>query len=165
MKDQRQRQSPDTGFEDPAFLRAALTDPRLAWLWLALRLVVGWYWLAAGWRELHQTTGAADALAIGQTIAGIALILGAFAGLAAFTGGLLQLLAPPLSGPVGALLFAAVVALVLAWKTAGWIGLDRWLLPVLGMPWRGGALLGAPRERVIEGSDIERNLELERNRR
>jgi thiosulfate dehydrogenase [quinone] large subunit len=38
------------------------------------------------------------------------------------------------------LLFAAVVWLVLAWKTAGWIGLDRWLLPLLGMPWRGGVL-------------------------
>lgn len=28
--------------------------------------------------------------------------------------------------------------LVLAWKTAGWIGLDRWLLAALGTPWRPG---------------------------
>jgi thiosulfate dehydrogenase [quinone] large subunit len=27
---------------------------------------------------------------------------------------------------------------VLAWKTAGWWGLDRWVLPRLGTPWGGG---------------------------
>lgn len=25
--------------------------------------------------------------------------------------------------------------LILAWKVAGWYGLDRWLLPRLGTPW------------------------------
>jgi thiosulfate dehydrogenase (quinone) large subunit len=40
--------------------------------------------------------------------------------------------------------------LSLAWKTAGWIGLDRWLLPLLGMPWRGGALFG---KRPARGSE------------
>jgi thiosulfate dehydrogenase [quinone] large subunit len=24
---------------------------------------------------------------------------------------------------------------MLAWKVAGWWGLDRWLLPLLGTPW------------------------------
>ena len=28
------------------------------------------------------------------------------------------------------------ILLVLAWKTAGYIGLDRFLLPLLGTPWR-----------------------------
>jgi thiosulfate dehydrogenase (quinone) large subunit len=29
--------------------------------------------------------------------------------------------------------------LILGWKVAGWYGLDRWLLPLLGTPWhRGG---------------------------
>ncbi len=28
------------------------------------------------------------------------------------------------------------VLLVLAWKNAGFIGLDRYLLPILGTPWR-----------------------------
>jgi thiosulfate dehydrogenase [quinone] large subunit len=32
---------------------------------------------------------------------------------------------------------------VLAWKTAGWIGLDRWRLPPVGTPWRPGGLLEA----------------------
>jgi thiosulfate dehydrogenase [quinone] large subunit len=30
------------------------------------------------------------------------------------------------------------VLLVLAWKTAGWWGLDRLALPVLGTPWAPG---------------------------
>jgi thiosulfate dehydrogenase [quinone] large subunit len=48
------------------------------------------------------------------------------------------------------LLFAASVWLVLTWKTAGWIGLDRWLLPLVGMPWRGGTLLEKRSERELE---------------
>jgi thiosulfate dehydrogenase [quinone] large subunit len=35
-------------------------------------------------------------------------------------------------------LFAIAIFLILAWKTAGWWGLDRWLLPLLGTPWRPG---------------------------
>jgi hypothetical protein len=30
--------------------------------------------------------------------------------------------------------------LVLAWRNAGWIGLDRWLLPIIGTPWKPGRL-------------------------
>jgi thiosulfate dehydrogenase [quinone] large subunit len=32
------------------------------------------------------------------------------------------------------------VLLILAWKTAGWWGLDRWLLPAVGTPWQTGRL-------------------------
>jgi len=28
------------------------------------------------------------------------------------------------------------VLLILAWKNAGYVGLDRYLLPILGTPWR-----------------------------
>jgi thiosulfate dehydrogenase [quinone] large subunit len=28
------------------------------------------------------------------------------------------------------------VLLILLWKNAGYIGLDRWLLPLLGRPWK-----------------------------
>ena len=46
------------------------------------------------------------------------------------------------SNPV---MFALTVFLVLGWKVAGWLGLDRWLLPMLGTPWyRGTALGGHP---------------------
>ena len=37
----------------------------------------------------------------------------------------------------------AATWLVLAWKTAGWIGVDRWLLPAVGTPWRPGRLFPA----------------------
>jgi len=36
------------------------------------------------------------------------------------------------------LLFAIATWLVLAWRNAGWIGLDRWLLPAFGTPWKPG---------------------------
>jgi thiosulfate dehydrogenase [quinone] large subunit len=35
--------------------------------------------------------------------------------------------------------------LVIAWRVAGLIGLDRWLLPLLGLPWKPGtAFQSAP---------------------
>jgi thiosulfate dehydrogenase (quinone) large subunit len=34
-----------------------------------------------------------------------------------------------------ALLFLFAILLMLAWKVAGWYGVDRWLLPKLGTPW------------------------------
>ena len=123
-------------------LRTMLSDPRFAWIWLALRIAVGWILLNAGWRYL-QTPGAVHSVAaIGLTLAGIALILGALVGVAAFIGGILSIPTMASIGPAGLALFAAIVWLVLAWKTAGWLGFDRWLLPLLGMPWRRGALLG-----------------------
>jgi thiosulfate dehydrogenase [quinone] large subunit len=35
-------------------------------------------------------------------------------------------------------LLVAALVLMLAWRTAGAWGLDRWLLPALGTPWRPG---------------------------
>lgn len=76
-------------------------------------------------------------IAIGETAVGVALILGAFVGIAAFFGATMNfsfLLAGTTStNPV---LFLFAVLLILAWKTAGYIGLDRFLLPLLGTPWQ-----------------------------
>jgi thiosulfate dehydrogenase [quinone] large subunit len=133
---------------DPALLRDVLADVRFAPVWLALRVVLGWLWLEAGWSRLQEASGSGDPLAVGLTLAGIALILGVLTGAATFVGGCLSIGLWDSAGvPVVALLFAAVVWLVLAWKTAGWIGLDRWLLPLLGMPWRGGVLFDGDSER------------------
>lgn len=44
------------------------------------------------------------------------------------------------SASVNPMLFALSVLVILAWKTAGWWGLDRWLLPLLGTPWKPGRL-------------------------
>jgi len=49
--------------------------------------------------------------------------------------------------PLGDMLFGFL--LVLAWKTAGYIGLDRFLLPLLGTPWRSDKDEKPQRPRVI----------------
>ena len=107
-------------------------------------IAVGWYrnliefMLANEWY-----TWFGKLIAVGETVIGLALILGAFTGLSAFLGWFLNwnfIMAGTAS--TNALLFAIATGL-LAWKTAGWIGLDRWLLPALGTPWRPGRLFGA----------------------
>jgi len=79
----------------------------------------------------------AKLIALGETLVGAALIVGAVVGLAAFCGTFMNfnyLLAGTSStNPV---LFAVGIFLVLAWKVAGFWGLDRWLLPALGTPWQ-----------------------------
>ena len=83
-------------------------------------------------------------VAFGELLVGIALILGIFTGIAAFFGGFMNvnyLLAGTLS--TNPFLFVFATWLVLAWKTAGWIGLDHWILPTLGTPWRPGKVFHA----------------------
>ena len=78
----------------------------------------------------------AKVVAIGEFLIGTALILGAFVGIAAFFGAFMNwnfVMAGAAS--TNALLALGAILLVLAWKTAGWYGLDRWLLPRLGTPW------------------------------
>jgi thiosulfate dehydrogenase (quinone) large subunit len=154
MKRQQTSGAGETVLPNPALLRDILADVRFAPIWLALRVVLGWLWLEGGWSRLQGASGSGDPLALGLTLAGIALILGVLTGPAAFVGGCLSIGLWDSAGiPVITLLFGAVVWLVLAWKTAGWIGFDRWLLPLIGMPWRGGELLGERTEhtRVSEG--------------
>lgn len=76
-------------------------------------------------------------IALGETAVGIALILGAFVGVAAVAGAFMNLnfmLAG--SASTNPVLLLLGILLVLAWKTAGYIGLDRFLLPLVGTPWR-----------------------------
>ncbi len=75
----------------------------------------------------------------GELLVGLALILGAFTGIAAFFGGFMNwnfMMAG--SASTNPLLFTIAVALILAWKTAGYYGLDRFLLALLGTPWKPG---------------------------
>jgi thiosulfate dehydrogenase (quinone) large subunit len=77
----------------------------------------------------------------GEVLVGVALILGVLTGIAAFFGSVMNvsyLLAGTVS--INPILFAIATWLVLAWKTAGWWGLDRWVLPALGTPWSPGLL-------------------------
>lgn len=67
------------------------------------------------------------------------LILGLFTGIAAFLGGLLTM-SFGLAGSAGVnpMFFLFEVLLILAWRNAGYVGLDRWVLPALGTPWEPG---------------------------
>jgi thiosulfate dehydrogenase (quinone) large subunit len=170
--------------QDPPIARFLFQGTIASWLWLVVRIYVGYDFLEAGW---HKSTDPAwmngsgegiigfwkGAVAVpaapakplitfdwyrsflqflidtnsagwfsylivfGELAVGVGLILGAFVGLAA-AGGLLMNMAFLLAGttstnPVFAIL---AVTLILAWKNAGYIGLDRYLLPMLGTPWQ-----------------------------
>ena len=41
---------------------------------------------------------------------------------------------------VNPVFFMAEVFLILAWRNAGYYGLDRWILPAIGTPWHKGQL-------------------------
>lgn len=93
----------------------------------------------------HPVVG--PVVAIGEVVIGIALILGAFVGIAAFLGVVLNF-SFVFAGSAGVNPAMIIIGLViiLAWRVAGWYGLDRWLLPAIGVPWqrevlvrRGGA--------------------------
>ena len=171
---------------EPPLSKFLFADTRMSWLWLVIRVYVGWQWLISGWEKatnpiwmgptaggalkgfilgsLTKTGGAhpsvsswyADFLkttvlpnvnlfsslvAVGELLVGIALIIGAFTGIAAFFGAFMNmnyLFAGTIS--VNPLLFLLELFLILAWRTAGYLGLDRFLLPLLGVPWSPGKL-------------------------
>lgn len=99
----------------------------------------------------------AKLVAVGEVLIGLGLIVGALVGIAAFFGTVLNfnfLMAGTVStNPV---LFALTVFLVLGWKVAGWIGLDRYLLPLLGTPWQMGAIAGEHRDAPLLGGKDDR---------
>ena len=76
-------------------------------------------------------------IAYGEVAVGLGLIFGAFTGVAAVAGAFMNLnfmLAG--SSSTNPVLLLLGFLLVLAWKTSGYIGLDRYLLPILGTPWK-----------------------------
>jgi thiosulfate dehydrogenase [quinone] large subunit len=169
--------------QDPPFIQKLLSDPRAGWLWLPLRLWLGYQWIEAAshkltnpkWMQTGEAlqgfwvnavkipetgrpaitfdwyrtflqalldaqayTWFAKVVAVGELLVGIGLIVGAFAGIAAFFGGLMNwnfmMAGSASSNP---LLFIAAVVLILAWKVSGYIGADYYLLRWLGTPWHG----------------------------
>jgi thiosulfate dehydrogenase (quinone) large subunit len=164
--------------EQPRVTRLLFADTRFGWLWLPLRLYLGWVWLKAGWPKLFDSNwmGSGEALLnfweralktspkpviafdwyrdfiqflvnseahtwfskliiFGELAVGVALVLGAFTGVAGFFGALMNwnyIMAG--SASTNGMLFAIAVWLVLAWRNAGWIGVDRWLLPTIVAP-------------------------------
>ncbi|CAN5766363.1 DoxX family membrane protein [soil metagenome] len=174
-------QSGGVMISDPPLARLLFSSTRLSWLWLIIRVYLGWQWLTAGWEKFNNPawlqTGAAlkgfwtgavnipetgrpaisydwyrsfiqfmldqgwytwfaKVITFGELAIGVALILGAFVGLAAFGGALLNwnfIMAGSASS--NAVLFTLAILLTLAWKVAGWYGLDRFLLVRIGTPW------------------------------
>lgn len=167
--------------QDPPLAKLLFSDTRSAWLWLVVRLYLGWEWLSHGiekvqdpewasgnavrsfWEQniqvpadgrpavafdwyrdfltyLYNTnshTWFGPLVACGETLIGVGLLLGAFVGITAFFGAFLNwnLIMAGAASTNGMFLVLAML-LILAWKVAGYYGLDYFLLPRLGTPWQ-----------------------------
>lgn len=187
---------------EPRFAKWLFTTTGASWIWLVVRVWLGYQWLHAGFLKITGTTagtwtwrfaftddswlkngkglqrfiryaalpqaaqGPRSALnygwyasflrwlghtgpanffspiiALGETFIGLALILGLFTGIAAFLGGMLTV-SFGMAGMAGVnpAFFLFEVLLILAWRNAGYYGLDRYVLPALGTPWQKGEM-------------------------
>ncbi len=103
--------------------------------------VSGWYAAFLNGYVIHHTALFSYAVSFGELFVGIALILGFFTGIAAFFGGFMNmnyLFAGTTS--INPLLFLIELFIILAWRVAGWYGLDQFILPLFGTPWKPGNL-------------------------
>src|SRR5215208_4301332 len=120
--------------------------------------VTGWY---ASFLENVVVPNAAlfsYLVIFGETLIGIALVLGAFTGVAAFFGVFMNS-SFLFAGTAGAnpLMALVGVLLILAWRVAGRWGLDRWILPAIGVPGAAGTLFrGRGRRPVGDGHTASR---------
>src|SRR5947209_677809 len=187
-----------TQVPEPPIARFLFADTRMAWLWLIVRLYVGYQWITAGLEKLSGYSftfdgsfgqkvsspwifGTHDGAAIkgfvsgalaqaggphpavqgwyasflqnvvlpnatlfaylvtfGEVLIGLALLFGVLTGIAAFFGVFMNLnflLAGAVS--INPVIGVLALFLVLAWRIAGFWGIDRYLLPLLGTPWTG----------------------------
>ncbi len=91
----------------------------------------------------------APLIVAGEIAVGLGLIFGVLTGFAAFFGAFMNmsfLLAG--SASTNPVMFTLAVGVMLSWKVAGYYGVDRWLLPILGTPWRLSPRAGGAPERV-----------------
>ena len=116
------------GFAQGAIAAAEGPHPDVAYSWYVNFLE----WIA---NTIHPVVG--PAVAIGEFVIGLALILGLFTGVMAFLGAVLNF-SFIFAGSAGTNPAMIIVSLflVLAWRNAGWYGLDRYVLPKLGTPWQ-----------------------------
>lgn len=84
-------------------------------------------------------------IALGEMAVGLGLIFGCLTAVAAFFGTLMnfsfELAGTTSTNPV---LFGVAIFIILAWRTSGWWGLDRYILPALGTPWERGKIFNRP---------------------
>jgi thiosulfate dehydrogenase (quinone) large subunit len=118
-------------------------------------ITYGWYRDFIQYMLDHEWyTWFAVLISVGEVVIGIMLIIGAFTAIAALFGAVLNfnfLLAG--SASTNPVLLMIAILLILAWKVAGYIGLDRWLLPALGTPWQVG-----PAFQLIRGRTEDRSV-------
>src|SRR5437899_9315677 len=188
-----------TYIPEPPIARFLFADTRMAWLWLIVRLYVGYEWITAGLEKLTgysftldssfgkatgfgpwvfgahdgaaikgfvngalaQTGGAHPAVqgwygaflqnvvlpnatvfaymvTFGEILIGLGLIFGCLTGIAAFFGVFMNLnflLAGAVS--INPVIGTLALFLILAWRVAGFYGLDSYVLPLISTPWTG----------------------------
>jgi thiosulfate dehydrogenase (quinone) large subunit len=103
--------------------------------------VQGWYASFIEHTALPHAELLSYLVTYGEILVGVALILGVFTGIAAFFGTFMNL-NYLFAGTVSTnpILFLLQLFLILAWRIAGWYGLDRYILPALGTPWQAGQM-------------------------
>jgi thiosulfate dehydrogenase [quinone] large subunit len=106
----------------------------------------GWYAAMLRWVE-GQAGWIAPVIAITETVIGVALIAGAFVGIASFIGLTLNT-SFVLAGVAGVNPVFMIIEglLILAWRNAGWYGADRFLLRWLGVPGEPGTIFTRRKE-------------------
>ena len=118
--------------------------------------VQGWYAWLIEHVFLPNAAAMSYLVAFGEVLVGAALIVGLLTGVSAFFGGVMNasyLLAGTVStNPV---LFILATWLVLAWRVAGYYGLDFFVLPKLGAP-HGPDFGGKRKERVVPTPALRR---------
>lgn len=98
--------------------------------------VAGWYaWFLEN-VVIPNVTPFSYMVAYGEVLIGLGLIIGFLTGFAAFFGALMNM-SFLLAGTVSSnpIMFIIAMLILLAWKVAGWYGVDRWALPKFGTPW------------------------------
>lgn len=89
-------------------------------------------------------------ITFGELAVGLGLLVGCLTGIAAFFGLVMNfnyLLAGTVS--TNPILGFLALFLILAWRIAGYYGVDRYLLPLLGTPWTGSLTRKAKEKEVI----------------
>jgi thiosulfate dehydrogenase (quinone) large subunit len=90
-----------------------------------------------GMLDSGSYTWFAKLVTFGELFIGVMLIVGAFVGVFAFLGAFMNwnyIMAGSASS--NGFFALGAVLLILAWKTAGYYGLDRWILPRIGTTWQ-----------------------------
>ena len=100
-----------------------------------------WYVDFLEWVRDHGYKFLGPAVAITEVVVGVLLIIGLFTGIAAFVGMLMNF-SYIFAGTAGVNPLFIIISLILimAWRVAGWYGLDRIVLPKLGTPWQPGSV-------------------------